>query len=80
MSSNSDSVVTRLVDRVFPRTPDFYGLMNQQCDVLVEAMDAFVQYMENGSEEKEKTVRAIEKRGDELKAFNDPCSAPSGER
>ena len=70
MSDNSDSVVTRLVDRVFPRMPDFYGLMNKQCDVLVEAMEAFAEYMEDGSEEKAQRVRQIEKRGDELKALN----------
>jgi uncharacterized protein len=70
MSEKSDSVVTKLVDRVFPRMPDFYGLMNEQCDVLVEAMEAFVQYMEDGSEERAVVVRQIEKRGDELKARN----------
>ncbi len=70
MGEKSDSVVTRLVDRVFPRMPDFYGLMNDQCDVLVEAMEAFVVYMEDGSEANALAVRALEKRGDELKARN----------
>jgi len=70
MSEQSNSIVTRLVDRVFPRMPDFYGLMNEQCDVLVESMEAFVAYMEDGSEEKATAVRAIEKRGDELKVRN----------
>ena len=42
MSENSDSVVTKLVDRVFPRMPDFYGLMNDQCDLLVTTMEEFV--------------------------------------
>jgi len=63
-------MITKLVDRVFPVMPDFYGLMNEQCDVLVEAMEALVQYMEDGSEEKGLAVRQIEKRGDELKARN----------
>jgi uncharacterized protein Yka (UPF0111/DUF47 family) len=70
MSGKSDSVVTRLVDRVFPRMPDFYALMNDQCDVLVEAMHIFVDYMGQGSEEQGAAVRAIEKRGDELKMRN----------
>ena len=70
MSGNSNSMITKLVDRVFPVMPDFYGLMNEQCDVLVEAMEALVQYMEDGSEEKALAVRQIEKRGDELKARN----------
>jgi uncharacterized protein Yka (UPF0111/DUF47 family) len=70
MNSKSDSVVTRLVDRVFPRMPDFYGLMNEQCDVLVEAMEAFIEYMEKGTKEQAKKIRMIEKHGDELKARN----------
>ena len=70
MSGNSSSVVTRLVARIFPRMPDFYGLMNDQCDVLVEAMDAFVEYMEDGSKEGANKVREIEKQGDDLKTRN----------
>ena len=70
MSGKSDSVVTRLVDRVFPRMPDFYGLLNEQCDILVEAMDALVEFMQDGSEEKGLKVRQIEKRADRLKARN----------
>jgi len=63
-------MITKLVDQVFPRMPDFYGLMNEQCDVLVEAMEAFVEFMEDGTEERGERVRQIEKRGDELKARN----------
>lgn len=70
MSGNSNSVVGKLVDRVFPRMPDFYGLMNEQCDVLVEAMEALIEFMESGSAEKGELVRQIEKRGDVLKARN----------
>jgi len=70
MSSNTDSVLTRLVDRVFPRMPDFYALLNEQCDLVVEAMEVFVQFMECGNEDLAKQVRALEKRGDELKARN----------
>lgn len=70
MSEQSDSIVTRLVDRVFPRMPDFFGLMNDQCDLLVDSMEAFVVYMEKGKKADAKTVRALEKRGDEIKARN----------
>ena len=70
MAGERDSVLIRLVDRVFPRMPDFYTLLNEQCDLAVEAMDVFVQFMENGSTEKAKKVRALEKRGDQLKARN----------
>ncbi|MGD8876065.1 MAG: DUF47 family protein [Gammaproteobacteria bacterium] len=70
MSGSTDSVVTRLMDRVFPRMPDFYSLLNDQCNLVVEAMEVFVQFMENGEKSLAKQVRALEKRGDELKARN----------
>ena len=70
MSGTSDSVVTRIVDRVFPRMPDFYGLINEQCDVAVAAMEAFVLYMETGHAEKAAEVRHLEKAGDDLKDRN----------
>jgi len=50
--------------------PDFYSLLGEQCDLVVEAMEVFVQFMENGDQDLAKQVRALEKRGDELKARN----------
>jgi uncharacterized protein Yka (UPF0111/DUF47 family) len=70
MSGSSNSVVSKLVNRVFPTMPDFYTLMNSQCDLLVQAMEAFVEYMEDGSDEKAIRVRELEKQGDELKSQN----------
>jgi len=68
--SGSNSVVTRLVDRVFPRMPDFYGLINAQCDLICDAMNVFVEFMETGDPEIGARVRAMEKEGDDLKARN----------
>jgi uncharacterized protein Yka (UPF0111/DUF47 family) len=70
MDAKKDSVVTRLIDRVFPRMPDFYSLLNEQCDLAVEAMEVFVKFMEKGDNALAKQVRELEKRGDELKARN----------
>lgn len=68
--STSNSAVSRIVDRVFPRMPDFYGLINAQCELVCEAMDVFVDYMETGDPQLGERVRAMEKAGDELKANN----------
>ena len=70
MSASNDSAVTRLVDKVFPRMADFYSLLNEQCDLAVEAMEVFVQFMESGDKAMARQVRALEKKGDELKARN----------
>jgi uncharacterized protein Yka (UPF0111/DUF47 family) len=68
MSGNSDSVVTRLVDRVFPRMPDFYGLIDAQCEQMCRSMEVFVRFMESGEVALGEQVRAMEKEGDDLKA------------
>jgi uncharacterized protein Yka (UPF0111/DUF47 family) len=70
MSENSRSVVSKLVDRVFPRMPDFFGLVNEQCDIAVEAMVEFVAFMENGDPDKAQRVHDLEHQGDRLKARN----------
>lgn len=70
MSGNTASLITRMVDRVFPRMPDFYSLLNEQCDLAVEAMEVLVQFMEKNDKALARQVRALEKRGDELKARN----------
>jgi uncharacterized protein Yka (UPF0111/DUF47 family) len=67
MSSSSGSVVTRLLDRVFPRMPDFYGLIHTQCAFVADAMGVFVKFMETGDMAIGLQVRALEKEGDELK-------------
>lgn len=70
MSGGSNSVITRLVDRVLPRMPDFYGLINAQCDQVCKGMDTFVKFMETGDQAIGEQVRMMEKDGDDLKAHN----------
>jgi uncharacterized protein Yka (UPF0111/DUF47 family) len=70
MNGESSSLVSRLIGRVFPRMPDFYGLINQQCELAVEVMAEFVAFMSSGDQDKARQVRKLEKRGDELKARN----------
>lgn len=70
MSGKTGSAISRLIDRVFPRMPDFYGLINEQCDLAVETMGEFVSFMESGDPDRALGVRQLEKRGDTLKARN----------
>ena len=71
MSEKSPTVVKRVVNRVFPRMPDFYNLMNDQCDILVTTMEAFVEYMRSGDPKLgERIASVLEKEGDELKRRN----------
>lgn len=60
----------RLLERVFPRAPDFHRLLDDQCDLAVETMTTFVEFMEQGAPEKGARVRELEHHGDDLKHRN----------
>lgn len=70
MNDMSKSIMQRLIDRVFPRMPDFYGLINEQCDLAVEAMHVFETFLEKGDEAIGQKVRELEHRADDLKDRN----------
>ena len=70
MPDSSTSRFSRLLSALFPRMPDFHGLLNDQCDLVVRAMDEFVAFMETGDAAKAKKVRQLEHEGDKLKARN----------
>lgn len=60
----------RVVNRVFPRTPDFFALLGDQCLLAVEAMDAFVAFMETGDPALAARVRELEHDADRIKDRN----------
>ncbi|MFH1571033.1 MAG: DUF47 family protein [Gemmatimonadota bacterium] len=68
--SSGTSILTRLSERVFPRMPDFYALINDQCDVCVEALGAFTEFLQAPAPGKAARVLELEHQGDELKARN----------
>jgi uncharacterized protein Yka (UPF0111/DUF47 family) len=71
MAESAENVVGKIVDRVFPRMPNFYGLMNDQCDLLVSAMEKFVEYMQTGDADIGNEIASVmEKEGDKLKERN----------
>ncbi len=64
--SGDAPLATRLLANVYPRTPDFYSLINDQCAVVSEAMEALVEFMA-GDTSKAESIADLEKRGDEIK-------------
>ena len=71
MNEASGNVVTKIFNRVFPSMPDFYGLMNEQCNLMADAMDEFVDFMRTGNPETASRIAdVLEKKGDELKRRN----------
>ena len=70
MNDATKSLMQRLIDRVFPRMPDFYGLINEQCDLAVEAMHLFASFLESADAAIGQKVRELEHRADDLKKRN----------
>ncbi len=70
MSGDSNSAVGKLMDRIFPVMPDFFRMMNEQCDVAVQSTTAFLRFMETGSDEALDEVRRLEKDADDIKNRN----------
>jgi len=70
MSTGSGSILVRIVDRLLPRTPDFFSLVDEQCDQAALTLDELVNFMESNDASTAKHVRQMEKEGDRLKSRN----------
>jgi len=51
MSEPSKSFFSALVDRIFPKTPDFFKLLTEQCQQVSNSVDDLVEFMKTGNEE-----------------------------
>lgn len=60
----------RLVERVFPKTPDFFALLSEQCDTVALSVNDFVHYLETGDGKAAKEVKRDEHAADRIKARN----------
>jgi hypothetical protein len=70
VTRESASRFSRLLNAMFPRMPDFHGLLNEQCALVVSGMDVFVAFIETGDAAKAMEVRRLEHEGDKLKVRN----------
>ena len=66
----SEFILVRLADRLLPRAPDFFSLVDDQCDQAVKTMEELVIFMERHKNKAARHVRRMEKEGDKLKRRN----------
>ncbi|MEO5355022.1 MAG: DUF47 family protein [Magnetococcus sp. XQGC-1] len=64
--SGSSPMAAKLLANVYPRVPDFYSLIDAQCNILSEAMEALAEYM-SGDASKAQSIADLEKRGSAVK-------------
>ncbi|WP_236075273.1 DUF47 domain-containing protein [Mariprofundus sp. EBB-1] len=70
MDTSIKDLLKQLVDRVIPPMPDFFALINEQCDLCLHTMTIFITYMERGDADTAAEIRSLEKQGDKLKRRN----------
>ncbi|MBK6441968.1 MAG: DUF47 family protein [Candidatus Phosphoribacter baldrii] len=70
MSGGANNPLSKVVGRIFPKVPDFVGMIAEQSALAVDATSALVSFMESGSEEAALRVRELEHRGDSIKDRN----------
>ena len=70
MAVRSEFILVRMASRLLPRAPDFFALVDDQCDQAVKTMEELVTFMESHKNKSAKHVRRMEKEGDRLKRRN----------
>lgn len=64
------SALRRWVQKLFPVAPDFYALLNDQCDLAVRTTEALVEFLRDADPVTGKAIRDLEHQGDDLKRRN----------
>lgn len=66
----SDSLLVRIFDRVFPKTPDFFTLLHEQSLQVVHTVGLLVQFMETGEDDFGEQIKQDEHAADKVKVRN----------
>ena len=66
----SPSVFRRLFDRVFPKMPDFFTLLTDQCQQVARTAGLLVEFMESGDPATGQMIRRDEHEADKIKVHN----------
>ncbi len=64
------SIVGRLFERVFPKMPDFFGLLAEQCQNVAQTAGRLVEFMESGDPAVGQCIRQDEHDADRIKIRN----------
>jgi hypothetical protein len=75
------SIVRMILERVFPKTPNFFQLLTDQCVMVSHAVSVFVEYMETGDQQLGLEIKKEEHEADKVKvrnihALNEAFSTP----
>lgn len=66
----SPSLLSRLLGRFFPKMPDFFGMLVEQCRQVCKTTGLLVEFMENADHDIGKQIRKDEHEADRVKIHN----------
>lgn len=70
MSAASSSLLGRLIERFFPKMPDFFALLGEQCVQVAHTTGRLVEFMETGDADVGRQIRQEEHEADNIKVRN----------
>jgi uncharacterized protein Yka (UPF0111/DUF47 family) len=70
MQEDQKSIFRRLFDRVFPKTPDFFKLLSEQCVHVGHTVNLLVEFMETFAPETGAQIKRDEHEADAIKVRN----------
>lgn len=70
MSEPDKSILQRFLDRIFPKTPNFFKLLTEQCELVSHSVDDLVEFMKTGNEALGKKIKQDEHEADLIKMRN----------
>jgi uncharacterized protein Yka (UPF0111/DUF47 family) len=81
MSEASKTMLARILDRVFPKVPDFFHMITEQTIMVAKTVDLLVEYMEHGDPTVAEAVKQDVHEADLIKMrnlheLNDAFSTP----
>jgi uncharacterized protein Yka (UPF0111/DUF47 family) len=81
MTKAAKKLLTSLLDRIFPKTPDFFGMITEQTVKVTHTVDMLVAYMEHGDPKVAEALKQDVHEADLIKVrnlheLNDAFSTP----
>jgi uncharacterized protein len=68
--TNPPSLLSRLLGRFFPKMPDFFGMLTEQCRQVCKTTGLLVEFMETANHDIGKQIRKDEHEADRVKIHN----------
>lgn len=70
MAGASNTIFAKMTNRVFPRMPDFYGLIMDQCNLAVQVAQLLEEYIQTGTKSRADQIIKLEGEAEKMRDRN----------